>query len=225
MANPLLGIRDHGIPSRLLFFFLVFPLDTVRHVSYPSCVNTSGTEINYYELFVKYVQRIAALSGQRNAIDVEVTKLRELMLATFPLLPADKQAVFQKEIDEIEEQSGGLLSAIKLVFSQHKGEWLTPPQVRDILDNMGFDLTKYRANPLASIGTTLKRMPASSIGRIESKVLENGQIAYCQRVTLLEQLAAEHPLRKLAEKPSDRDTSHPVTKMKKRGMPPAFYGR
>ncbi|HVO63367.1 MAG TPA: hypothetical protein VMT53_20740 [Terriglobales bacterium] len=148
----------------------------------------SDTAIDYYELFTKYVHRIADLSRQRDAIDVEISKLRELMLTTFPLLPADKQELFQKEIEEIEEQSGGLSAAIKLVFSQHKGEWITPPRMRDYLEAIGFDLTKYRANPLASIGTTLKRMVS---GRIESKVLDNGQLAYCQRVTLLEQLAAE----------------------------------
>lgn len=146
--------------------------------------------INYYEIFAKYVQRMADLSRERDAIDVEITKLRELMLATFPLLPAEKQDVFQKEIEIIEEHTGGLVNAIKLVFSQHKGQWLTPSQVRDHLNEMGFDLTKYRANPLASIGTTLKRMPAVD-RRIESKTSESGQTIYCRRITLLEQLAAE----------------------------------
>ncbi|MGA9475272.1 MAG: hypothetical protein WBV36_22595 [Terriglobales bacterium] len=151
---------------------------------------SSDTTIDYYHLFAKYVTRIAALGLQRDEIDQEVAKLRELMLATFPLLPADKQELFQKEIEEIETQSGGLLAAIKLIFSRHKNVWLTPPQVRDYLNEMGFDLTKYRANPLASIGTTLKRLTGSD-ARIESKILD-GQTAYRRRITLLEQLGAEH---------------------------------
>ncbi|MGC2246698.1 MAG: hypothetical protein WA609_08850 [Terriglobales bacterium] len=150
----------------------------------------SDTTIDYYHLFAKYVTRLAALGLQRDEIDLETTKLRELMLATFPLLPADKQKIFQKEIDEIETQSGGLLAAIKLVFSRHKETWLTPPQVRDYLNEMGFDLTKYRANPLASIGTTMKRL-ADTDARIESKVVD-GQTTYRRRTTLLEHMGAEY---------------------------------
>lgn len=151
----------------------------------------SDTTINYYDLFSKYAARITDLTRRRDEIDREVTKLRELMLATFPLLPAEKQDVLQKEIDEIEAQSGSLIAAIKLVFSQHKGEWMTPPQVRDYLNEMGFDLTKYRANPLASIGTTLKRLPDADT-RIETKALENGQIAYQRRIGLLDQLGMDY---------------------------------
>jgi hypothetical protein len=163
----------------------------LRHLSYFVTVMNSDTTINYYDLFARYVARIADLTRSRDEIDREITKLRELMLATFPLLPTEKQRLFQKEIDEIEEQSGSLIAAIKLVFSHHKGEWLTPPQVRDHLNEMGFDLTKYRANPLASIGTTLKRLPAADT-RIETKVLDNGQTAYQRRITLLDQIGLEY---------------------------------
>jgi hypothetical protein len=146
------------------------------------------TTIDYYDLFAKYVARIADLNRRRDEIDVEITKLRELMRATFPLIPADKQKLYEKEIEEVEKEDFGLIYAIKLVFSKNKGVWMTPPEIRDHLDAMGFDLTKYRANPLASIGTTVKRMGTE---RIESKPLDNGQIAYRRRITLLEQLAAE----------------------------------
>ncbi|HXZ34306.1 MAG TPA: hypothetical protein VEH30_18680 [Terriglobales bacterium] len=159
----------------------------------------TDTKIDYFEMFRSLVNRMTALTRQRDEIGAEITKLKELMLATFPLIPADKQNVFQKEIEEIEAEIGNLTEAIRLVFSAHKGEWLTPPQVRDFLNEMGYDLTKYRANPLASIGTTLRRM----VPPLETKT-EEGQTFYRRKITLLEQMAGEHPLRELAKRPNRR---------------------
>ncbi len=136
-------------------------------------------------MFAELVTRHAQLVQQRNEIDSEVTKLKQLILATFSLLPKDKQALFQAEIEEMEEQSGGLLNAVRLVFSAHKGEWLTPTQVRDYLTAMGFSLTHYRANPLASIVTTLRRMVPS---QLESKTSPDGLVLYQRRLTLLDQM-------------------------------------
>ncbi len=54
---------------------------------------------------------------------MELAKLRHLIIATFPLIPEDKQKMFQREIDGMDEESGlGLLEAIKLVFSMRKEE-------------------------------------------------------------------------------------------------------
>ena len=39
-----------------------------------------------------------------------------------------------------------------------KDAWLTPVEIRDALKRMGFPFENYKANPLASIHTTLKRM-------------------------------------------------------------------
>src|SRR5215831_18974497 len=114
-------------------------------------------------MFSDLVARHDDLTQQRSAIDLEIAKLKQLILATFPLLPEEKQNMFQAEIEMMEEDSGGLQNAIKLVFRTHKGEWLTASQVRDYLTATGFDLTQYRANPLASITTTLRRMVGGKI--------------------------------------------------------------
>ena len=150
-------------------------------------VMDSQKSIDYYAMFSDLVKRHNELAQRRNDIDLEVAKLKQLILATFPLLPEEKQELFQSEIEQMEEQSAGLLNAIKLVFSTHKGEWLTPSQVREYLSAMGFDLTQYRANPLASIATTLRRMVP---GQLESKNSADGQVMYQRRLTLLDQLGA-----------------------------------
>jgi hypothetical protein len=126
------------------------------------------TTIDYYKLFGELVMRVGHLTQQRDEIDVEITKVRQLIVATFPLIPADKQRLFEKEIASMDEQAMGLLDAIRLIFSTHKGEWLTVTQVRDYLMGTGFDFRHYRANPLASIATTLKRMVPAYLDSMNS---------------------------------------------------------
>jgi len=53
--------------------------------------------------------------------------------------------------------------------------WLTPVQIRDALKRIGYPFENYKANPLASIHTTLKRMAP---GELEVKKLKDGQRAY-----------------------------------------------
>jgi hypothetical protein len=142
------------------------------------------TPIDYYQLFCTLVDRWAELTQKRDQIDVEVSKVRQLIVATFSLLPQEKQRVFQAEIDAIDEPAG-LMDAIKLVFAGHKGEWLTVSNVRDYLLEMGFDFGHYRANPLASIGTTLKRMAAT---QLETTTSGSGSV-YRRRKTLGDRVA------------------------------------
>jgi hypothetical protein len=56
-----------------------------------------------------------------------------------------------------------------------KTAWLTPVEIRDALKRMGFPFDNYKANPLASIHTTLKRMVPAEI---EVKTRADGQKAY-----------------------------------------------
>jgi hypothetical protein len=53
--------------------------------------------------------------------------------------------------------------------------WLTPVEIRDALKRMGFPFENYKANPLASIHTTLKRMVPAEM---DVKILKDGQKAY-----------------------------------------------
>jgi hypothetical protein len=139
------------------------------------------TPIDYYKMFGDLIMRCSDLVQQRDQLEMELAKLRQLIIATFPLLPESKQKLYQSEIDAMDKESGlGLLEAIKLVFSMHKGDWLTVSKVRDYLEEMGFDFRHYRTNPLASIGTTLKRMVPTTL---ESRDSGSGTL-YQRRKTI-----------------------------------------
>jgi hypothetical protein len=59
--------------------------------------------------------------------------------------------------------------------SEKDAAWLTPVEIRDALKRMGFPFENYKANPLASIHTTLKRMVPAEM---ETKTLADGQKVY-----------------------------------------------
>ncbi len=117
--------------------------------------------IDYWKMFTDLMDRRTLLVRQRDEAEVELAKMKQLILSVFAMLPEDYQKANQQAIDDIEAESAGLQDAIKLVFSTHAGEYLTVSDVRDHLNDMGFDFRQYKANPLASIGTTLKRIAAT----------------------------------------------------------------
>jgi hypothetical protein len=59
--------------------------------------------------------------------------------------------------------------------SETSDAWFTPVEIRDALKRMGFPFENYKANPLASIHTTLKRMVPAEM---EVKTLKDGQKSY-----------------------------------------------
>jgi hypothetical protein len=118
----------------------------------------SQMAISYWDMFVELMARRTKLIRQRDEAEVELAKMKQLIQSVFALLSDDQQKANQQAIDDIEAESAGLQDAIKLVFSTHSGLWLTVSDVRNHLNDMGFDFRQYKANPLASIGTTLKRI-------------------------------------------------------------------
>ena len=79
----------------------------------------------------------------------------------------DEAGVDGREAEESKPEASATGSA--------KDAWFTPVEIRDALKRMGFPFENYKANPLASIHTTLKRMVPAEM---EVKTLKDGQKAY-----------------------------------------------
>jgi hypothetical protein len=75
------------------------------------------------------------------------------------MLPEEQrlQCGYDELLERVDHRPRGLTFQIRAAFTAGK-EWLTPVEIRDYLKNNGFTFEEYRANPLASIHTTLKRM-------------------------------------------------------------------
>ena len=133
--------------------------------------------------------------GQRDEAIREISRLSELIRATMNMIPPEQIARYEPIFERIERRPPGLSLAIRACFTaaQTTGllnvkeasvpgigklsgkEWLTPVDIRDALKNMGYPFENYKANPLASIHTTLKRMVP---GELETKTLKDGQKVY-----------------------------------------------
>lgn len=92
----------------------------------------------------------------REGAEIEIAKLKQFYYATLNLVPESERVEFQKQVDELGVLDDGLSDAIKNVLLAADG-WMTTAMVRDKLRRMGFDFGKYESNPLASIGTILRR--------------------------------------------------------------------
>ena len=88
------------------------------------------------------------------------------MQATLEMLPDAERdgfaTLFREALKEKQRQEAGLTEAIRRILQEHK-RWISVSEVRDRLVESGFDFSEYKANPLASISTTLKRMKPDEV--------------------------------------------------------------
>jgi hypothetical protein len=168
-------------PSELSALVLRLSLKTLDVCLILSSVMTLQMPIDYWKMFTDLMERRAKLIGQRDEAEVELAKMKQLIVSVFALLREDQQKANQQAIDDMEAESAGLQDAIKLVFSTNEGQWMTVSHVRDHLNDIGFDFRQYKANPLASIGTTLKRI--ADTGFVETTSTGSGTL-YRRRATL-----------------------------------------
>lgn len=113
----------------------------------------------------------------------ELSRLSELIRATIKMLSPEQRSKCDALLERIDRRPAGLTTTIRLCFTAGK-DWLTPVEIRDMLKATGFNFESYKANPLASIHTTLKRMVPHEV---ECKTV-SGQKAY--RLKTIEQWKA-----------------------------------
>ena len=141
-------------------------------------------------------------ASKRDEAIREISRLSELIRAAMNMVSPEQLARYEPIFERIEQRPLGLSVAIRACFAaaaaptklveiakrmarSGKPEsadavspeklWLTPVEIRDRLKNIGFPFENYKANPLASIHTTLKRMVP---GEMEVKTLKGGQKVY-----------------------------------------------
>jgi hypothetical protein len=125
---------------------------------------------------------------ERRAIESRIVNLKKTIqgLAALcePVLTDDLEQI----LGSLGNQYTSLTDAIRTVFSQSKEPSLKPPQVRDALVAMGFDLAKYK-QPLVPIHNTLKRLESQE--EIVAVRDERGDLAGYRWVSPLARAVAE----------------------------------
>jgi hypothetical protein len=169
----------------------------VRQMSY-----AANVPLDYMQILLDLMEERQKWASKRDEAIREISRLSELIRATMNMVPPEQLARYEPIFERIEQRPLGLSVAIRTCFaaaaapeklveiakrmaqsrkpgsgdgSSSEKLWLTPVEVRDRLKSMGFPFENYKANPLASIHTTLKRMVP---GEMEVKTLKGGQKVY-----------------------------------------------
>jgi hypothetical protein len=158
--------------------------------------------INYMQMLLDLMEERQKWIEKRDESIREISRLSELIRATMNMMPAEQLARYEPIFERIEKRPAGLSTAIRTCYTgatgfasalrrdtergsakgreaeesrSEKDAWFTPVEIRDALKRMGFPFENYKANPLASIHTTLKRMVPAEM---EVKTLKSGEKAY-----------------------------------------------
>jgi hypothetical protein len=139
--------------------------------------------IDYLQMLRQLVEERENCVRKRDDAMRELSRLSELIRSTIKMLPPSQHTKCDAIFERIDKRPAGLTIAIRLCFTAGK-EWLTPVEIRDYLKSTRFNFENYKANPLASIHTTLKRMVPHEV---ECKAVD-GQKMY--RLKTVEQWSA-----------------------------------
>jgi len=158
--------------------------------------------ISYMQMLLDLMDERQKWVGKRDESIREISRLSELIRATMNMIPPEQLARYEGIFERIEQRPIGLSVAIRTCFAVAAAPgklvelarrmaqtgtpqsadaaspeklWLTPVEIRDRLKSIGFPFENYKANPLASIHTTLRRMVP---GEMEVKTLKGGQKVY-----------------------------------------------
>jgi hypothetical protein len=166
------------------------------------CLMLQSMPLDYMQILLDLMEDRQKWASKRDEAIREISRLSELIRATMNMIPPEQLARYEPIFERIEQRPLGLSVAIRACFAaaaapaklvemakrmaqSGKAEsgdgtsserlWLTPVEIRDRLKSMGFPFENYKANPLASIHKTLKRMVP---GEMEIKTLKGGQKVY-----------------------------------------------
>lgn len=163
---------------------------------------TSSVSLDYIQMLLDLMEERQKWATKRDEAIREMSRLSDLIRAAMNMIPPEQLARYEEIFERIEQRPVGLSATIRACFAAaaapaklvevakrmarggqaestdaiSQGKlWLTPVEIRDRLKNLGFPFENYKANPLASIHTTLKRMVP---GEMEVKTLKGGQKVY-----------------------------------------------
>jgi hypothetical protein len=125
----------------------------IRHLSYYCFVT-----IDYPRLLRDLLDERESWCRRRDEPERELSRLSELIRSTIKMFSPEQRSRCDCEVllERIDQRPVGPTTVIRRALSAGE-EWLTPTEIRTYLKGIGFDLERYKANPLASIHTTLQR--------------------------------------------------------------------
>lgn len=123
----------------------------------------------YLKLWFEQKEKLFQLREERGRLEVEIAKLNNLMRATYALVPDEEKKKFAEFFRAYSaafvDHQKGMTEAVRNILQQNNLKWLSATEVRDKLQESGFDFGRYTSNPLTSIHSVLKRFKSKDVRR------------------------------------------------------------
>jgi hypothetical protein len=122
----------------------------------------------YMRILENSIAKLDQLQRQKDRIELEMSKLRQLIQATLNMFDHPPSGRLGKRLAQIEadlereSSSYGLTEAIRAALQASGPKFLSVAMMRDALVKGGFDFSSYKSNPLAAVSTTLRRLAANN---------------------------------------------------------------
>lgn len=137
-------------------------------------------EINeYLKLWFEQRNKFLALRQQKEKLESEIAKINQLMRASYALVPDEEKKRFAAWFDDyagrLVTHQMGLTESIRGILQETPSKWFSAIEIRDRLQQGGFDFGDYTSNPLTSIHSVLKRFKAKEV---KKKTMLDGTTQY-----------------------------------------------
>jgi hypothetical protein len=116
----------------------------------------------YQQIVVEHVEKLRRLRDEQARIEQQIKSVRDLLKAALNLMPEEEKGPFMQEMGTVVFERVGLTQAIRNLM-QGRDSFLTPPEIKDMLEINGYDFSEYKSNPLSSIHSILKRFKRSEM--------------------------------------------------------------
>jgi hypothetical protein len=124
-------------------------------------------DLDYRAILNDAFTKLGLAIQQRDAAEIEIAKQKQFIVATLNMISDEERQHFRGRLEEAcrqdDARTAGLTDAIRRVLETSGRKWRTVAEVRSLLIASGFDFSGYASNPLASISTTLRRMPPDEV--------------------------------------------------------------
>lgn len=115
-------------------------------------------DVDYKAILKQAFDEYGRLLAERENLDLEIAKQFQFIRATTNMLADEERDEYERAIAKLALENVGLTEAIRRILQAAPSRWHTAVDVRDKLVSSGFDFASYKANPLASVHSVLKRL-------------------------------------------------------------------
>lgn len=142
---------------------------------------------DYLKIYITHMDKFRTLEKRRDVLSSEMRRVHQMAKAAFAMMPEAERSAMAETFRKWELPTEGLTEAIRNVLfntgfreSLEQGkrgkEWMTPVQIREGLEQGGYDFNAYQSNPLISVHGILKRLEKTR--EVNSRGMPDGSKMY-----------------------------------------------